>query len=52
MKRIQSVSVGILFYVSLNSSNGKTVLGIFTAEDVSTLISMIVDQSIEDQLKD
>ena len=37
---------------NFTSSDGKTVLGIFTAEDVSTSNRVIVDQSIEDQIKD
>jgi len=34
------------------SSDGKPVLGLFTTNDVSTSNSVIIDQAIEDQLKD
>ena len=37
---------------NFTSTDGKPVLGLFTAEDVSTSNSVIVDQSIEDQLDD
>ena len=35
---------------NFTSSDGKTVLGLFTANDVSTSNSVIIDQSIEDQI--
>lgn len=37
---------------NFTSSNGKSVLGLFTANDVSTSNTVIINQAIEDQLKD
>ena len=36
---------------NISSSNGKTVLGMFTAQDVSVSNTVIIDDSIEDLLK-
>jgi len=55
---INQSSTGSLFSVptaniksNLTSSDGKPVLGIFTARDVSVSNQVIIDQKIEDQLK-
>jgi hypothetical protein len=37
---------------NFTSSDGNEVLGLFTAHDVSTSNSVIIDESIENQLRD
>lgn len=55
---INQGNAGFLFSVppaniksNFTSSDGKTVLGLFTAHDVSTSNSVLIDESIEDQLR-
>ncbi len=55
---INQSSTGSLFSVpqaniksNFTSSNGKPVLGIFTASDVSLSKKIVIDQKLEDQLK-
>ena len=55
---INQSSTGSLFSVptaniasNFTSSDGKPVLGIFTARDISTSNKVLIDQKIEDQLK-
>jgi hypothetical protein len=55
---INQSSTGSLFSVpsanivgNFTSSDGKPVLGIFTARDISVSNKVVIDQKIEDQLK-
>ncbi|MBN1822286.1 MAG: hypothetical protein JW833_16310 [Prolixibacteraceae bacterium] len=54
----QSFSGGLFSVPNANvkgnfkSSDGKTVLGIFAAQDVSVSNKVIIDESIENQLED